>query len=177
MSRFSTPDVEETVGCNLIPMIDIMFLLLLFFMLSADMSSRELEDLRLPEADQIEEEKNVKGPEGVSTANVHHRNENDGVHCAAYSSGQICNDEAHWKISIRSKEFGLSTIGDFLLAEANMELEDPDPANPGAKPLSKRKVQIRADGLAPYGFVQKVFEGCALAGIYKVEIAAAKPMP
>jgi hypothetical protein len=51
----------------------------------------------------------------------------------------------------------------------------PDPKT--GKQLSKRKLQIRADGFAPYGFVQKVFEGCALAGIYKIELAAAKPMP
>ena len=44
MSRFKTADVEESVGCNLIPMIDIMFLLLLFFMLGADMSQRDLEE-------------------------------------------------------------------------------------------------------------------------------------
>ena len=38
MSRFATPQPEENVSCNLIPMIDIMFLLLLFFMLGADMT-------------------------------------------------------------------------------------------------------------------------------------------
>ena len=40
MSRFKAQEVEEQVACNLIPMIDIMFLLLLFFMLSAEMTQR-----------------------------------------------------------------------------------------------------------------------------------------
>src|SRR5215510_3058419 len=39
------------VNPNLIPMIDIMFLLLLFFMLGADMGHRELETVRLPQAE------------------------------------------------------------------------------------------------------------------------------
>ena len=49
-------DVEETVACNLIPMIDIMFLLLLFFMLSADMTTRVAEDIKIPRADMIKED-------------------------------------------------------------------------------------------------------------------------
>ena len=50
MSRFKSVEAEEQVACNLIPMIDIMFLLLLFFMLSADMTQRDTEDLTLPVA-------------------------------------------------------------------------------------------------------------------------------
>ena len=45
----SKPSVKEDVTCNLIPMVDIMFLLLLFFILGADMSQREQADLILPE--------------------------------------------------------------------------------------------------------------------------------
>ena len=41
-------------------MIDIMFLLLLFFMLGADMGQREKEELILPNADKIKDEE--KGP-------------------------------------------------------------------------------------------------------------------
>ena len=49
---FKTIKAEEDVSPNLIPMIDIMFLLLLFFMLNADMSQRELEELTPPIATQ-----------------------------------------------------------------------------------------------------------------------------
>ena len=52
MGGFKVPETEESVGCNLIPMIDIMFLMLLFFMLGADMTQRELADVKLPKADQ-----------------------------------------------------------------------------------------------------------------------------
>ena len=40
----------EHTNPNLIPMIDIMFLLLLFFMLGADMGHRDLESVRLPKS-------------------------------------------------------------------------------------------------------------------------------
>ena len=53
MARKHGPSVKEDVTANLIPMIDIMFLLLLFFMLGADMSQRELAELVLPLADTV----------------------------------------------------------------------------------------------------------------------------
>src|SRR5688572_9440991 len=68
MSRFKSVDVEENVACNLIPMIDIMFLLLLFFMLSADMSQRVTEDMKIPEADMVKEDPKKK--EGYETTTV-----------------------------------------------------------------------------------------------------------
>src|SRR5262245_3458216 len=140
MGRLSGPDVEDTVGCNLIPMIDIIFLLLLFFMLSADMSSRELEDLQLAEADQVKEDKNEKGQEGTTTVNVHHiSSKTEGITCGTYKSKGTCTDDAHWLITIRSRDFTPQTIGDFLATEAQLELEDAaDPAT--GKRLSKRKV-------------------------------------
>ena len=33
---------------------------------------------------------------------------------------------------------------------------------------------IRADGGAPFGLAQRAMEACALNGIYKVEVGAAK---
>ena len=46
----SRPSSESEISPNLVPMIDIMFLLLLFFMLSADMSQHDQEELKLPQA-------------------------------------------------------------------------------------------------------------------------------
>src|SRR6185295_1974662 len=99
--RFKSPDVEETVACNLIPMIDIMFLLLLFFMLSADMSNRELEEMELPIADQAKEDKNEKGLEGVTMVNIHHAGTNAGVTCPQYTAHGTCTEPGHWLITIR----------------------------------------------------------------------------
>ncbi len=174
MSRFKVAKVEETITPNLIPMIDIMFLMLLFFMLGADMTQRELADVKLPKADQAAEAEKLKGEVTTTTINVLHRMERGNVNCAAYEAGKICRDDQHWLYSIRSKEFTKEQIWERLKFEANLELEDQvDPA--AGKKLSKRKIMIRADKGAPYGHIQQVLTGCALAGIYKIELTAAMP--
>ena len=174
-SKMVPPDVEEQVGCNLIPMVDIMFLLLLFFMLSADMSQRELEDVTLPEADEVQEDKNVKEESGISNVNVFHSAYGSAATCPALETRKPCNVHDHWRIAIRGKEYTPDTIMSGLKEEAALEMEDA--AASGGKTLSARKVMVRADSTAPYGFVQAVMQGCALTGIYKIELAAAKPMP
>ena len=42
---------QNTISPNIIPMVDIVFLILLFFMLGADMGQRELEEVVLPQAE------------------------------------------------------------------------------------------------------------------------------
>ena len=42
--------------------------------------------------------------------------------------------------------------------------------------MSELKVQIRADASAPYGLAQRAMNTCAKAGIYKVEVGAARPV-
>ena len=175
--RFKTEQVEESVGCNLIPMIDIMFLLLLFFMLGADMSQRELEDVILPKADQVQQETKTKAVNegGRTTVNIFHRHSTGGFSCTTYEAHQVCRDMDHWLIAIRSNYYTLETITQALDFEAKLELEDT-PGKDG-KTLSKRHVMIRADENAPYGFIQKVIEACAAAHISMIEVAAAKLEP
>src|SRR5262245_34787433 len=70
MPAFKSPEVQEEVVANLIPMIDIMFLLLLFFMLGSDMAQRQFEDVDLAVAASADEDK--KEDSDVLTVNVHH---------------------------------------------------------------------------------------------------------
>jgi biopolymer transport protein ExbD len=170
MAKFQGPAVEETVGCNLIPMIDIMFLLLLFFMLGADMSQRDLEEVVLPQADMVQADSNQQTGD-LTTVNVAHAT---GIKCATHDNGGICRDESHWVMAIRGKEFNRDTLNVQLQVEASLSQEPTPDANSG-KRLSARMVMIRADQNAPYGLVQKVIEGCSFAGIYKIQVGAAKP--
>ena len=170
MSRRKAPTVQESVSCNLIPMVDIMFLLLLFFMLGADMSQREQADLVLPSASEIKENDNVKTDEPTTTVNIQHR---DGP-CPVNTSGGYCREPDHWVVVIRGREVPREAFKDQLKAEADESLEkDVDPTA-GVR-LSARKVIIRADKAAPYGDINKVIETCSLVGIYKVEVGAAVP--
>lgn len=175
MSKFAPPKVEESVACNLIPMIDIMFLLLLFFMLGADMTQRELEDVELPKADMVkEEDKNKVEGEVRVNVNIFHTHTSSTAGCPEHTSGGICRNLDHWAIAIRANEYTLQTIAAALKEYAEISLEDPDPAA-GGKRLSKVEVMIRADKKAPYGYIQRVIESCGGAGLYKIAVSAARP--
>ena len=168
--------VQEEISPNLIPMIDIMFLLLLFFMLGADMGQRELEEVFLPKAVAIKDEKGDKNA-AVSrlTVNVYHRYSTE-VPCERYARQEVCRDSSHWRIGIK----GLDCT-DLKKLELRLKTEsgaDPNPAagSEGKKPkISERGVMVRADASAPYRLAQNVINTCAKAGIYKIEVGAARP--
>jgi biopolymer transport protein ExbD len=187
MPAFKTPEVQEEVIANLIPMIDIMFLLLLFFMLGSDMAQREFEDVELAQAASADEDK--KEDVDRLTVNVHHLGDHE-VTCPEFFTDKPedqrpckydVNDPTgwakHWSITIRSERYPMKTENDKSRLKAILQIEaekDKDPTNPQ---LSNRRVQIRADKLAPFGFVREVMESCASVGIYKLEVSARKPMP
>jgi biopolymer transport protein ExbD len=176
MSRRTTPSVKEDVTANLIPMIDIMFLLLLFFMLGADMTERERAELVLPEADMVNDADQEKSVDDQfrTTINVSHKPDEGGFSCPLNAKGGICRDMEHWQILIRSVEFDLETVKPEIvqLSESALEAEI-DPV--AGKRLSKRKIIIRGDKGAPYGHVQALIQACGLSGIYKIEVGAAQP--
>ena len=62
---------EDSVYMNVIPMVDIMFLLLLFFMLTADFGGRELEEVLLSRGASIKEDKQDEAKDRVNI-NVFH---------------------------------------------------------------------------------------------------------
>jgi biopolymer transport protein ExbD len=163
---------SEGINPQIIPMIDIMFLLLLFFMLGADMGQRELEEVRLPVADQVKEDKDDGDKKSRPlVVNCYHLDEREAP-CKPYADGATCTDERHWRIGIKGIDYEPDKLREVLNREADLERNDP--SNPT---ISERKVQIRADQSALYGHVQKVMNTCAEVGIYKVEIGAAAAVP
>ena len=176
MARRVAPAVKEEVSCNLIAMIDIMFLLLLFFMLGADMSQRELAEVVLPNADQVEQQKKEKSDtdEFRTTVNVAHRPDEGNFRCAINAKGGVCRELDHWIYIIRSEEFTADTINAQvkMLAEVALDAEIHPVAG---KRMSKRKINVRADKFAPYGHIQNLITLCGMAGIYMIEVGAARP--
>jgi len=171
---FKSIKVEEEISPNLIPMIDIMFLLLLFFMLNADMSQRELEELTPPLARHAQQDDSKVNADRI-TVNVHHdADDPKDPKCPPFVNGDVCRTEAHWHISMSGRRYELNKDGMTKLAQAltelgKVKLEDP------AKGISARTLIIRADRTAPYGYVQKVMEQCGVARVYKTEIGAGLP--
>jgi len=173
MSKRKAQQVKEDLIVNLVPMVDIMFLLLLFFMLGADMSQREQAELVLPTASEIKENEKVKSDEPTTTVNIQH-SESAGGKCPINASGGYCREEGHWAVVIRGREIPRETLREQIKNEADASLEpDVDPLA-GVR-LSARKLIIRADKAAPYGDVNKIIEYAGTAGIYKIEVGAAVP--
>jgi biopolymer transport protein ExbD len=162
--------VQETIAPNLIPMIDIMFLLLLFFMLSADMGQRELENVVLPPAKSVKEDKEKPNSRQLDrlTLNVFHSYK---VTCEPYKKGAVCREDLHWKVGIKGRDYSdPEKLRAILKKEADRERTDtkhPD--------ISERKVMVRSDASSPYGLTQRAMNVCAKAGIYKIEVGAASP--
>ena len=157
--------VEEQVSPNLVPMIDIMFLLLLFFMLSADMGQRELEAVALPEAETVKKDER-KTADPRLTINVHHRTK---APCADFLGLRVCQDVAHWHIAIKGDDYDTD---DALLRKLNEEADRQ--RDPKDRRLSDRVVMIRSDGTAPYGMAQRIMHASVRAGMYRVEVGAAE---
>lgn len=174
MARRAKMQVKEDVTCNLIPMVDIMFLLLLFFILGADMSQREQAELVLPTASEIKEADKLKGEDVTTTVNIQHRPESNVFSCPINKGGGVCRDLTHWLFLITGSEYTVDTLKAQLEVVAQATMEDHTDPDAG-EILSARKVIIRADKAAPYGHVQKVIEYCGQVKIYKIEVGAAVP--
>lgn len=169
MHKRKAPPLKEDISPNLIPMIDIMFLLLLFFMLGADMGRREMAELILPQAGTVKEQKDRDPQELI--VNVQHDSTQP---CPVNANGGICRQSGHWLWTIGPKNYDKDTLRPFLQLVADTDLE-PEIDPEAKKRLSAKKIKIRADRAAPYGDVQKVIEICGLAGIYKIGVSAAQP--
>ena len=159
-------ELEENVSPNLIPMVDIMFLLLLFLMLGSDMGQRQFEEVFLPQVDAsaVKEDKEGEG-KNVTVINVYHQEPAGEAKCEFYEKGGICTTKSHWRIGVRGNDYTPQNIGTLLKEDAK------DSVMVGT--VSERRVAIRADQAAIYEYVQKVIEACAQAGIYKIELGAA----
>jgi biopolymer transport protein ExbD len=179
---------EGSVAPNLVPMVDIMFLLLLFFMLGADMGQRELEEVKLPIASSVKAEKpgdedDASGSKRL-TLNVYHDVIGSGIasHCSDYDNLNLCANREHWSIGIKGTDYREGNEAELkarLESEAQIDREKrglppPDPGKP--KPPSELRVMIRADQAALYQFVQRAMNCCGDAGIYKIEVGAASPL-
>jgi biopolymer transport protein ExbD len=166
--------IQEDITPNLIPMIDIMFLLLLFLMIASDMGQRELEDVRLPVADVVKEDKPDTDSKEADrlTINVYHLLGQQ-MKCPVYEAKGICREERHWRMGVKGVDYtDMEKLYAFLDREAAIGRKGTDPKAPK---VSERKVMIRADGAAPYGMPQRAMNVCAKAGMYKIDVGAAQP--
>ena len=174
MSKFAPPAAEENVAVNVVPLVDIMFLLLLFLMVGGDMSHRESTEVQLPQADKAVEANRDVGEERYAVINIHPvkdpTSENDRL-------APWFREIANWQFAIGGVEYrDYFALVDQLKIVAEQKLEEaPLPGTNPPKYLSAVKITIRADKSAPYGMIQFAMQACAETSLYKIEVGAAKP--
>ena len=169
MARAAAPAPEESISPNIVPLLDVMFLLLIFLMLGSDMSVRDTAEVALPVASAAREQPQ-QAPERFLTVNVVHR---DGAACAPHAAGLPCRDPGHWGYSVQGRDFDETSLGERLVAAAQ---DAREPADADGRSLSAVTLSIRSDRSAPFGYVQTALGACAAAGIHRTEVAAALPV-
>ncbi|MFN0207117.1 MAG: biopolymer transporter ExbD [Planctomycetota bacterium] len=175
---------EDSIYMNVIPMVDIMFLLLLFFMLTADFGGRELEEVTLASGVTIKEDKQEEA-KGRINLNIFHTPTNSegggpSVKCVDYDAKRACQDTGHWNIAVRGKRYETNEkLEQWAKDEAYWHKKEKeskseaDAKNPQIPTLLR--VMIRCDMRCPFQFPQLVMEKMAVAGIYKLEYGASEP--
>ncbi|MHC4829906.1 MAG: ExbD/TolR family protein [Planctomycetota bacterium] len=168
MARKSKFAIEPEPKPDLTPMIDIVFNLIIFFMIVSELSNLTVEDLQLAYADQAAKasKSSAGSTEKVLQINVMEQDGLIKVRGAAYTTDV--------KLIAAQK---YPSLRKFLEIEATgYEREEPIPGAPGPGP-SKMRVNIRADKDGAFQRVQEVFDACMRNGVYKTSLAASKDDP
>jgi biopolymer transport protein ExbD len=161
----------EEVELDMTPMIDVVFNLIIFFMIVSDMSNLDLEQVDLPFASHAKAEK-ASGDDVTKTIKVNVRADGGII-----ISGKPYTMDADKKNVADDQGRQVTWLQDYLKVEADAEeREDPDPKNPGLRP-SKLNILIRGDKNAPYKFIGDVMEACSKNTIYKTSVAATPDDP
>ncbi len=144
------PEEIGNVGFSMTPMIDIVFQLIIFFMLITDMSQQEMEAVQQPVAKKVLEDK--QKPKERLIVNVFKN----------LTSNK-------WELKFRGKRYPDVKVLKNRLAEHANRFKDPKMPS-----LSNVSVMVRADARAPFEEVQKILQICGdnQVRIYKVEINA-----
>jgi biopolymer transport protein ExbD len=149
---------EMEMGINMTPMIDIVFQLIIFFIVVIDMSQKELEDLKLPIAKAAAKDEQTQGR-------------------------PILNVTYDGKILVKREPIYDPESSDPLLASRdNLEVWLKGRARQMPKKFDKTvgaelpddPVLVRADKNTPFKWIQLLMESCAKQGIqiWKIELAA-----
>ena len=155
-------DPETDMEMNMTPMIDVVFLLIIFFMIITDMSQADLEDLQLPVAQEADPDK--PDPSEVRPVlNIR-------------QDGTIISKREPYYDPENSDDYKKLTTYLFDRAAA-MPKEPLNKDNPAGPKVPGGHLLIRADKNTPFKFIQKIMEICGNEQIklWKLQLAAGEP--
>ena len=142
--RVPTSYRRGSLGFNMTPMIDVVFLLIIFFLVSSHLAQQEVEmELDLPAAG------SGQGPGEDEVRRV--------------VVNVLPEEEPGGRIMVGGRLMGNQELAGLIAYET----QDPDdPAK--VRPL---EVRIRSDRRVPYRVVEPIMVACARAGVWKVTFA------
>ncbi|MCZ6597926.1 MAG: biopolymer transporter ExbD [Planctomycetota bacterium] len=162
--KLNKHDANTEMKMNMTPMIDVVFLLIIFFMIITDLTQQELEEIKLPVAQTCVPDEPVQG---VVRPIVN----------IDYTGKMVVMRETYF-----DPETGdLKPLEGFLADQARRMpkegLDKDKPIGPTNPPIPSNPLLIRADKNTEFKYIQKLMELCGKKGIqiWKIELAAAEP--
>ena len=137
---------------NMTPMIDCVFLLIIFFMVVSNLSTLNVEEVELPVADEAQKLE---------------REDLDARHI-------IVNVREDGTLRIGGHTYRKEELGPYLALEAKAEGSEPLPPGQSGPPPSRIFLTIRGDREALYEHVQVILDACSQNGIYKTRVMATR---
>ncbi len=156
-------DAETDMEMDMTPMIDVVFLLIIFFMIITDMTQQDLEDVDLPVAEHAQPDK-PDPKEWRPIINVPH----DG--------DMIIKKKTYFDPDVNTGPDKWNDLDVWLKSAANRMKKEP--IAPGSsKMIPDEPVLIRADQSTPFKYVQYIMERCGQEGtqIWKLQLAVSTP--
>ncbi len=156
-------DPQTQMDMDMTPMIDVVFLLIIFFMIITDLTQQDLEDLQLPVAQNAVPDKPSKD-EWRPIINVKHTGE------------MIIKRNKYFdpEVNVGPKKY--EDLRTQLLSMAGRMKKAPiAPGSP--KNIPDEPLMIRADETTTFKFVQEIMEQCSdqSISIWKLQIAVSVP--
>jgi biopolymer transport protein ExbD len=153
--------MECRLSPPIVPLLDVLFVLLLFLMLNVDLGPREHEPILVPKA-----RNTIDCTKGLTptclTVNVHHRDDRT---CPSHARDRRCEEEGHWTVSVHGSD--CSDPHDLENALRRVAGKYSYRINP----VTEQRVIVRSDANAPYGLAQQAIDTCTRLGFRKIDVA------
>ena len=147
--KVAKTDEDLDLGMNMTPMIDIVFQLIIFFMVVTELATLDLERVVLPYAKLTDTEKDRIDQSTMITININKKGD----------------------IIYKRQKHTDEMLRDLLKWEAENAGTEPNPFAPD-KRLSNLQVLIRADRDTKYEGIQRVMDACQRNGVWKTSVAS-----